>query len=287
MDISLNEAPPLFEGIIDNINPLDPTVSPEPMKQKPKKKSYAKKIYNDPEPEREVLIYDSQGTPVNLDFRNDAPKKSNAYQTIRHKRQDSRLDFKNGIIRQIYKIKLVTNDDALVVVLRSKEKSYQYYWTTAMDLLFENNAFADTSNTSSNNISIAEEEERPNPLPPAISLLQLLRYSPSKTRMSLGKPTAGSMAKKKVSDRLCRKCTFVYGSAEDQELRSLWLGCDGMDQYNECTYWIHACCIGFTDSRSEDFEDRVYYCDKHNPTKTIVQRLKEKKELRQKKRQKR
>ena len=81
-----------------------------------KKTGNGKKDHFDPEPNHDpIIVYDSRMQPQSLNFRNDKPSKSNAFQHWRFKRQGSRQKGEKGFQRKMYSFKKVTNDDVMVV----------------------------------------------------------------------------------------------------------------------------------------------------------------------------
>ena len=70
----------------------------------------------------EVKVYDKNGSIVDLKFRGEEVKKGGEYQCNRKLRQDSRSRYANGLARQAWHMKVVTNDDVKITI-NSKEKN--------------------------------------------------------------------------------------------------------------------------------------------------------------------
>ena len=181
----------------------------------------------------------------------------------------------------MFKLKLVTNDD-IMVVTRSREKKTESFWTTAMDLLYQSGSFSVPQDDDDDNDDLASVEE-PERTVDAISFYDLAQMSPSKPQ---NRPTARTI-KEKRNERVCRKCGIEFESEEDITINSPWIGCDGIQENLECTYWIHACCKGFTNASDSSFETLNWYCDDHNPSIPLIQKLKEKKKEIQKRKKRR
>lgn len=254
-------------GIPETEKLFDFSLSPvlPPPVEIPVKKS--KKIHFDEEPTREPprVINCADGKEMLLKFKNDQPTKSMAYQTKRERRQDSRRDFKNGLVRTMFKIKVVTNDDVKIQYKSEEKPNENSSWSTCVD---------------DQDTVVESEEEDNDDINLATALLDLARYSPSRIR---SKPTAKSLSTSK-SDRSCRRCDIKHGSAEDKKINSVWVGCDGIEDNRPCDYWVHAGGLGFVGARESDFDDRDWFCDKHNSTRQFAKGVKNQKELVKKRR---
>ena len=267
--------------------------------KKTERKKYPKKVHIDPIPKRgKVQVLDQRMNSVKLNFRNDNPKKGNKFEQDRHKRQSSRKDYTNGIKRHIYQYKMVTNDDTLVV-MRSKEKGYEKFWTTDYDLVYTGSSFSfgspcyrpptavnpndsasrDNVNANGNVMEDDEDSEDSDDMyeDETQSFIDLAKMSPSRPR---GKPTARYLQKKKHDDAICAKCSIKEDSAEDLAIGSPWISCDGVEGNQKCTYSVHAVCIGFTNARESNFSklsgNLQWYCEKHNASKALIKDLQDK-----------
>ena len=242
----------------------------------PKRK---RKVTFTPEPLRgESIVYDlSTNKPAKLDFRDDEQKVSNKFQTQDDLRQVSRNRHLNGIIRSMYKLKLVCDDDTfLSYTSKEKEKSERF---KTNDMLLEGGP---------GGVTPAVPETPPPPPPPVVpqeplpTVFELARASPSKP---MAKPTARTLAR----DRVCAVCEIVYESKIDEELCGDWIGCEGLTKAKECNYWVHACCLGFVKSKDDDsiedkLKDITFYCPQHNNVTKKIDEAKEKREMAKKRR---
>ena len=249
---------PVFEEIAEDIS------THEESTKKTQKKCMKKKIF-DQTPERaEVNVYNEKNIAEQLVWRGEDVKRCNSYQNDRHRRQDSRRVFTEGFKRSAWKMKMVTNDD-VVIGIRSVEKKMLSFWTTDTEFQYEKDGVS-SSTTANSTADIAS---------PSPSFFELARMTPSK---SFAKPTARAI--KQNRDKICcSHCKIIHDSREDKEVDSPWVGCDGIKDGRECTYWSHACYIGFVNARVADFQHMTYFCPEHNRHHTLIEKLKAKQQM--------
>lgn len=152
---------------------------PFPINYQPEKKR-KKKIHSE-EPSRDpVAIYNAKNEEVQLSWREDERKVSNDYQTEKNLRQTSRRRFKEGIIRQMYKLKLVCDDDSYIVFKSHEKKTEEIFKTDKTESL--NNSTLVPPPTSSTPLRNSTTED--------LNVFELARISPSKT---MAKPTGPNL----------------------------------------------------------------------------------------------
>ena len=218
------------------------------------------------------------GDVVQLNFRSgkeNADKKGGTWQPDRKLRGDSRRNYKNGLQRSMWCYKTVTNDKVFMATQNNDSKLIEA-WATDID-------FADTvRNDSGNGESVVgpvppTEVEPPEEEP---TVFDLARLSPAK---GCSKPTARTARADR--EKSCAKCRVKHGSWVDLKIDSPWIGCDGVDKGEQCSYWAHACCMGFTNARDGDFcEEKKWFCDDHNKMKQTIENWKESQKVSSKRR---
>ena len=184
-------------------------------------------------------------------------------------RHDSRRSYQSGLQRSMWCFKTVTNDEVFVAT-KSKEKKSYNAWTTNLGFNHVLKTAEDTQLSSD-----PEMEDEPGP-----SVFDLARASPSKPRR---KPTGRT--ERADREKFCAKCDVQYKSYMDKNINSWWIGCDATFNEDKCSYWVHATCIGFTNSRESDFsEEQYFYCDEHNEMKQTIENWKDAQKVSKKRR---
>ena len=197
-------------------------------------------------------------------------KKGGKWQPNRKLRQDSRRIYQNGLQRSMWSYKTVTGDDVFVAARHIDQSKPLRAWSTDMawsgPMLGRQPPQADSpAPTSAAAVDQMEVDDEPN-------VFDLARASPTKFRSH----KSSAREEREKRDRFCSKCRVKHESVLDTKIDSPWLGCDGTDGGKDCTYWVHACCIGFTNARVEDFsEEKRFYCDEHNRVRQTIEQWKE------------
>lgn len=175
------------------------------------------------------------------------PVKSQCWQEVDNKRQESRNGFRKSMMNDMRKIKNVTNDDLLVVFKRSEKNEGDIdILTTSLDFV--------TIPDSTEVLNTSQDVSVP---PPAV----LSGFSPSRG-VGRAKPTG------RKQKRNCKVCGGVY-KAEDDNYKP-WVGCQSFKDGGSagenvrCSYWVHACCIGwFPQNNMEVAAMPSWYCKRH------------------------
>ena len=136
----------------------------------------------DPVPQREkVEVYDENGVIHDLEFRNADVKEGMDWQENREYRNTSRNRYREGILRQMFKMKTVTNDDSRIF-FKSTEKNLEQSFSTDPALSFTDTDLqvqsgvpgtSDTVPSVADTAPTATEDDE-------LSFLNLARLSPSK-----------------------------------------------------------------------------------------------------------
>ena len=244
----------------------------------------------------EVVLIDCETTkPTSIRFTNvDQKKKKEVYNPVKRYRQDQRTRHTYTLQREAWKMKTLTDDDVLVVI-RSKEREEDkkcpkktpdekeeirplQAYTTSRDLWYAVGEAVPSASPLSRPVEPAPPSENSD----EESFFLMARNSPSK-QVRRVKPTARSG--KMLTEKSCAICTVRWNSQIDRALHSPGIGCDGFgEDHQPCPYWVHACCLGQTDARQEDFVGREFFCPKHNPTKKNIEEMLERNKLKSKKR---
>ena len=183
-------------------------------------------------------------------------------------------------------------------MLKSAEKGTEKFFTTTPELNYRGGAFSfasplpnvpppltpTPSSTPARPDGESTSESGPGTSTPTatnidfnaerMTFAELAQKSPSKPR---AKPTARSIRSAEQGEKVCARCKIQHESPEDDALGSLWVGCEGETNERECTYWVHACCLGFSKLTDENLIDVHWYCDDHNESKELIKTMKEKK----------
>ena len=76
----------------------------------------------------------------------------------------------------------------------------------------------------------------------------------------------------KIGEQVCQLCS--------QTTNISWIGCDNQNQNGvECSYWVHAMCMGFPDVEDEIFENIIFQCPMHNRENEVAVNNKKKKTI--------
>ena len=167
-------------------------------------------------------------------------------------RSQARYKRRNGIIKAIRDLKVVTGDDSLISFFEHPVDGSTHermIYGTTQDLISKSKSFGleDFSVESTNKGSLAN-----------VSSESLAISSPSKPSKIGSKEKVHK--KEKGSQNYCRICNVKYDTKLDKDFDSPWIGCN----VKSCNYWVHAFCLGFVVDEPSELPD--FFCRKHHPT---------------------
>ena len=169
-------------------------------------------------------------------------------------RSQARYKRRNGIIKSIRDLKVVTADHSLTIFFKhpvdSSSSTESSMFATTRELIekYKDAPFNSTMNESSTNRIFDE----------APSNQELRMATPSKKSKNTNKKRKRIREDEKI---FCRVCDVKHNSKVDIDYGSPWIGCE----VTKCDYWVHVFCLGFTTEDPEGLGE--WFCKNHHPIK--------------------